>query len=49
MGAFKYGGVTLALLAGPKNDTFAAGNAHPVGPSLSPANTDGFAMHVYEV
>jgi hypothetical protein len=49
IGSFKYNGITVPLKAGASNDTSALGKAHPVGASLSTANTDGFAMHVFEV
>ena len=49
IGAFKYHGIAVALKAGASNDTFALGAAHPVGPSLSTTNADGFAVHVFEV
>jgi hypothetical protein len=49
IGSFRYAGVSVPLLAGAKNDTFAAGKAVPVGPGLSFQSADGFAVHVFEV
>jgi hypothetical protein len=49
IGSFKYGGIVVPLKAGPSNDTFAVGTARPLGASRSSLNTDGFAMHVFEV
>jgi hypothetical protein len=49
VGAFKYNGITVPLNAGPGTDRFVDGKAHAVGSSLSTTNTDGFAVHVFEV
>ncbi len=49
IGSFKYNGITVPLTAGAKNDTFALGKARALGASLSTLNTDGFAVHVFEV
>jgi hypothetical protein len=51
--SFKYNGAAVALAAGAHTDKFAGagvvGNARFVGPSLSTAISDGFAVHVFEV
>jgi hypothetical protein len=49
IGSFSYGGIVVPLKAGASNDTFALGKARPLGASRSTLNTDGFAMHVFEV
>lgn len=49
IGAFKVGGVGVPLTVGASNDTFALGQARPVGPSPSTLLADGFAVHVLEV
>jgi hypothetical protein len=49
IGSFSYNGLTLALTPGAHNDPFAGPPAHPVGPSTSTINVDGFAVHVYEI
>ena len=49
LGGVKIGAAKIPLLAGPGTDTFAAGKAQILGPSLGTFNTDGFDLHAAEV